>query len=103
MVMPTVVGGIGEIDRVNAFGQVVERDFVGGVPQVIGGFPSYAPTYAAPTTVVGAPAYSAPATTVVEGPTYASPTTVFGSYGGFGEIDKVNAFGQVVERDFVGG
>merc|ERR1711934_1251717 len=89
---------MGEIDRVNAFGQVVERDFVGGsigapityaAPQVIGGSIGAPITYAAPqtTTVVGAPAYSA-------------PTTV---YGGVQEIDRVNAFGQVVERDFVGG
>merc|ERR1712118_409619 len=84
----TVVGGVGEIDKVNAFGQMVERDFVGGVPRVVGGIPSVYPTTSlAPTTVVGAP-------------TYATPTTVLG---GVGEIDRVNAFGQVVERDFVGG
>jgi len=80
----TVVGGVGEIDRVNAFGQVVERDFVGGVPRVIGGMPA---------TTVMAPQYAAPATVM------AAPTV----YGGVGEIDRVNAFGQVVERDFVGG
>merc|ERR1719247_176277 len=77
MVAPGVVGGFGEIDRVNAFGQVVERDFVGGVPTIAA--PAVMPTYGAPTMV-------AP-----------------GVVGGFGEIDRVNAFGQVVERDFVGG
>jgi hypothetical protein len=141
----TVYGGVQEIDRVNAFGQVVERDFVGGAPRVVGGFPSYAPatvvggvqeidrvnafgqvverdfvggrmvstgvptyaptTIAAPTTV----AYSTPsyapyaAPTVVSGsylPPYA-PATVIG--GGVAEVDRVNAFGQVVERDFYGG
>merc|ERR1719191_1346172 len=81
------VGGIGEIDKVNAFGQVVERDFVGGIPRVLGGA-----TYAPPATL------AAPATTVYGGPSYAAPM-----YGGIGEIDKVNAFGQVVERDFIGG
>merc|ERR1712224_174706 len=81
---------VGEIDKVNAFGQVVERDFVGGVPtvvpQVYGGLPTVAPTVVAPT--VAAPAVYGGLPTVV---------------GGVGEIDKVNAFGQVVERDFVGG
>merc|ERR1719174_2088372 len=46
--MGGVYGGVQEIDRVNAFGQVVERDFIGGAPRVVGGFPSYAPA-----TVVG--------------------------------------------------
>merc|ERR1719454_2754196 len=94
-----VVGGVGEIDKVNAFGQVVERDFVGGVP-----------TYAAPG-VIGAPATTAigpygaamiPPTTAVA-PSVYNPYASVGVVGGVGEIDKVNAFGQVVERDFVGG
>jgi hypothetical protein len=84
--LPTTVlgaSGVAEVDRVNAFGQVVERDFIGGAPRVVGGFPS--------TTVLGA-------STISRLPS----TTVLGSRG-LTEIDKVNAFGQVVERDFVGG
>merc|ERR1711990_873804 len=98
---PTMYGGVGEIDRVNAFGQVVERDFVGGMGTRVLGAP------AAPQ-VVAAPAVQ-PATTVM-GPY--GPQMVSGSYappyasamlGGVGEVDRVNAFGQVVERDFYGG
>jgi len=97
---------VGEIDKVNAFGQVVERDFVGGVPPVYGGLPAstvVGGTY--PPTIVG----GLPTSTVVGGvpptvyggvPAYPGTTSVVG---GFGEIDKVNAFGQVVERDFIGG
>merc|ERR1711865_481000 len=62
-----------EVDQVNAFGQVVERDFVGGA------------VMAAPQVTYGAPMMQ----------TYAAPVAAV-------EIDKVNAFGQVVERDFVG-
>merc|ERR1712118_434379 len=85
----TVVGGVGEIDKVNAFGQVVERDFVGGAPAVVGGFPG--------TTVGGFPGTTVggfPGTTVVGGVSpYATtvspyapaispyaPTVVSGSY-----------------------
>lgn len=77
----TVVGGVAEIDRVNAFGQVVERDFVGAAPR-----------FAAPTVL--------PTTAAPMAPYSYAPTAMVG---GFGEIDKVNAFGQVVERDFIGG
>jgi hypothetical protein len=84
---PIVSPAVTEIDKVNAFGQVYERDFVGRAP-AFGSFtapvavaaptmlPSYSPTY--PTTL----------------PTYVSPAVT--------EIDKVNVFGQVYERDFVG-
>merc|ERR1711985_141974 len=87
----------------------VERDFVGGVPRVVGGIPSvtYAPTTALPPTTVVSGSYAPPYTTPVVSGSYVPPYTtpvVSGSYvGGVGEIDKVNAFGQVVERDFVGG
>merc|ERR1719253_1981500 len=75
---------MGEVDRVDAFGRVVERDFIGG-----------GVTYAAPAVSNGAPAvtYAAP-------PTYAAPVT----YGApVAEVDRVDAFGRVVERDFIGG
>merc|ERR1712232_536390 len=81
MAAPTVMGGYGmtEIDKVNAFGQVVERDFVGA-----------APTYAAAPTVMAAPTYTtAPAMTTMA----AAPRVT--------EVDIVNACGQVVERDFI--
>lgn len=84
-----VVGGVGEIDKVNAFGQVVERDFVGGVP-----------TYAAPGVV---PSVYNPVAATTVAPSVINPLAPAAVVGGVGEIDKVNAFGQVVERDFVGG
>jgi len=84
-----VVGGVGEIDKVNAFGQVVERDFVGGVP-----------TYAAPGVV---PSVYNPVAATTVAPSVINPLAPAAVYGGVGEIDRVNAFGQVVERDFVGG
>jgi len=84
-----VVGGVGEIDKVNAFGQVVERDFVGGVP-----------TYAAPGVV---PSVYNPLAATTVAPSVLNPLAPAAVVGGVGEIDKVNAFGQVVERDFVGG
>jgi len=89
---PTIVtGGVTEIDQVNAFGQVVERDLVVGgagmtrIAQptyVSGGFTQPQPTYVSggftqPTLMMAAPAVT--------------------------EIDQVNAYGQVVERDFVVG
>merc|ERR1719253_2067696 len=73
-----------EVDRVDALGRVVERDFIGG-----------GMTYAAPAVSYGAPAvnYGAPTT-------YAAPRT----YGApVAEVDRVDAFGRVVERDFIGG
>jgi len=67
-----------EIDKVNAFGQVVERDFVGAAPQM----------YMAPQQMSYIPQPQ------MQMQTIAAPAV---------EIDRVNAFGQVVERDFVGG
>merc|ERR1711907_654996 len=131
--------GVAEADKVNAFGQVVERDFIGtrtvAPTTVVGGTPvTYGEPIARPaTTVVGAPAVTEVDKVnafgqVVErdfavggfgsrvvAPTYAAPATYAApvSYGSIGrvvgapgvtEVDKVNAFGQVVERDFaVGG
>merc|ERR1719506_1379121 len=69
-----------EVDKVNAFGQVVERDFIGSAPRVLSSYPS---------------------STVVAG-ARTLPTTVLGA-SGVTEVDRANAFGQVVERDFVGG
>merc|ERR1712070_1279684 len=89
-----VYGGVGEIDRVNAFGQVVERDFVGGLGTRVLGAPAVPQVYAAPA--------ARPATTVMS-PYGAQVVGAPAVYGGVGEIDRVNAFGQVVERDFVGG
>merc|ERR1719504_422847 len=109
-----------EVDKVNAFGQVVERDFIGSAPRVLSSYPSSTVVAGArtlPTTVLGASGvtevdrvnafgqvverdFIGGAPRVVGGfPSY-SPATVIG---GVQEIDRVNAFGQVVERDFVGG
>jgi len=72
-----------EVDRVNAFGQVVERDFVGAAPMTTTIAAPAQYVTAAPQMTYGAPIMS----------TMAAPAV---------EIDTVNAFGQVVERDLVG-
>merc|ERR1719223_2235785 len=91
------MSGVAEVDKVNAFGRVVERDFVGGGVQRILSSTSMQSRSVTPLRTVAAPTYAAP--------TYAAPTTVVAAptYAPSYEFDKVNAYGQVVERDFIGG
>jgi predicted small integral membrane protein len=69
-------GGVVEVDQVDAFGRVVERDFYGSAPI----FPGTAAYTAAPVAYATAPAmaYAAPATTAYAAPAamaYAAPAT----------------------------
>merc|ERR1711924_572037 len=81
--------GVGEIDKVNAFGQVVERDFIGGSRVLAPGFPATSVVGGvAPASTVVAPPYTTPYTTPYAAPYtapyvapgYAPTTVVSGSY-----------------------
>merc|ERR1712070_146918 len=95
-----VYGGVGEIDRVNAFGQVVERDFVGGLGTRVLGAPAAPQVYAAPavqpaTTVMGPYGPQVVSGSYAPAVTYGGPAVTYGGpavVGGVGEIDRVNAF-----------
>merc|ERR1719272_1519454 len=103
---PTIVAGaVGEIDRVNAFGQVVERDFVAQAPMIVGGavaeidgVNAFGQVVERDFVVGGATrGLGVPVSTGLNG-----VARVIGQSRGVAEIDRVNAFGQVVERDFIG-
>lgn len=117
--------GFAEVDKVNAFGQVVERDFVSSPMRMISAptpVVTAAPTISTTTRSAIAPAVvtatptmassvvttspmvtAAPVVTAAVPATRALTTTTPRMLGGVTtEVDRVNAFGQVVERDFVG-
>lgn len=78
MAAPVTVAApaVTEVDQVNAFGQVVERDFVVNQQRELG----------------------TPVRTGLNG-----VARVLGVQQAVVEVDRVNAFGQVVERDLIGG
>jgi hypothetical protein len=97
---------VNEIDRVNMYGQVVERDFV-SAPTVVA--PQIIPS---PMTVVGGVSevdrVNAFGQVVerdfVSVPTVVAPQVVPSAamVGGVAEVDTLNAYGQVIEHDFIG-
>lgn len=100
--MATRVGAVTEVDQVNAFGQVVERDLVqnlgGGVTE-IDRVNAFGQVFERDLVVGGAARQlGAPVQTGLNG-----VARVLGTSMGVTEIDRVNQFGQVVERDFVVG
>lgn len=102
VVQPMQPASVTEVDKVNAFGQVVERDFVsrsGGVTEIDRANASgqvFERDF-----ILGGNMPLATIAPQVPMRTISPQVTQSFRPVGVTEVDKVNAFGQVVERDFV--